>query len=370
MAFCPHCGKSAADQATKCISCGKDLTPLKPAGGGGKFKGTMLMTPGQAGAEAKPPAAQPKAPAPDQPTAQKPAAQPQPAAPSPAKKSAPFGGTMIGTGIPTPDGPKPAVTAAPQEPVAAPQKPEAPPQPAGPAAEPPQAARPSALEAGRTELAMGTPPAPQATADAMADTGPQDPTHGTPAKMLAGDPMAAGGDAAAQAPASPAKTPAAAVPDQPQKSNKTWLWVGLGCLGMMAIACVGTGVAAYMGFLNVKEGFGDLIERTTIVGALQDVEAACSAGDCKAAESAFHPKVADKLMEEAKNLSPGGLQRLMDLQATTSQNLAETSDRGVAEALQLDATQCTRLQRGAATVIGCTGATGAQIIHLSNISEL
>ena len=59
MAFCPHCGKSVAEQAVKCLSCGGELEAKgKPA----RFKGTMIMQP--AAAPAAPAAAAPAAPAP------------------------------------------------------------------------------------------------------------------------------------------------------------------------------------------------------------------------------------------------------------------------------------------------------------------
>ena len=31
MAFCPHCGKSVTDQASKCLACGKEFEPRAKA---------------------------------------------------------------------------------------------------------------------------------------------------------------------------------------------------------------------------------------------------------------------------------------------------------------------------------------------------
>jgi hypothetical protein len=100
MSFCPHCGKSVAEQAIKCVACGGEL---QPRGKGARFKGTMMMQPGQgpAGAPATPlpPAAPAPVPAIARP-APVPAQAPVPeaqrsiaAAPSKAKH------TMIGTGV-------------------------------------------------------------------------------------------------------------------------------------------------------------------------------------------------------------------------------------------------------------------------------
>ena len=95
MAFCPHCGKSVAEQAVKCLSCGGELEAKgKPA----RFKGTMIMQP--AAAPAAPAAAAPAAPVPvaAPPIVSTPApasggvAVPSKVAPSKAKH------TMIGTG--------------------------------------------------------------------------------------------------------------------------------------------------------------------------------------------------------------------------------------------------------------------------------
>src|SRR6185369_5368001 len=47
MAFCPHCGKSVTDQASKCLACGKEFEPRAK---GARFKATMMMSPGTAGA--------------------------------------------------------------------------------------------------------------------------------------------------------------------------------------------------------------------------------------------------------------------------------------------------------------------------------
>lgn len=75
MAFCPDCGKAVAEQAVKCLACGKELGGPK---GAARFKGTMMM---QAPAPAPAGTAAPSAP--------EPAAVPKPAA-------KPLKGTMIG----------------------------------------------------------------------------------------------------------------------------------------------------------------------------------------------------------------------------------------------------------------------------------
>lgn len=68
MPFCPHCGKPAGDQASKCPACGEAFGKATAAARGG-FRGTMMMTsPATAGvateagpAEGTPKAVQPAA---------------------------------------------------------------------------------------------------------------------------------------------------------------------------------------------------------------------------------------------------------------------------------------------------------------------
>lgn len=106
MAFCPNCGKPVTAEATKCVGCGKSLGERAKAGV--RFKGTMLMTPGQGpGIGLPPPAKQPSRPDGQAPTAPKPIAAPPPAAgkaPSaPHRVPGTMGRTILGTGLaPTP----------------------------------------------------------------------------------------------------------------------------------------------------------------------------------------------------------------------------------------------------------------------------
>lgn len=152
MSFCPHCGKSVAEQAVKCIACGGEL---QPRGKGARFKGTMMMQPGQAPAAPTPPA---PAAAPT-PAIAKPAPAPAPApapeaqraiapAPSKAKHTMLGAGGLGGLGLAPPPGVnmnKPTVASVP---------PGAPPPAAGPSSLPPAA-----------------PPSPPAPDPALADTG-------------------------------------------------------------------------------------------------------------------------------------------------------------------------------------------------------
>src|SRR6185436_1842345 len=79
MAFCPHCGKSVTDQASKCLACGKEFEPRAKAA---RCKGTMMMTP----AAIPTPKAAPAEPAKEPP---KPAAAPAPTPAAPAAAAAP-----------------------------------------------------------------------------------------------------------------------------------------------------------------------------------------------------------------------------------------------------------------------------------------
>ena len=181
MAFCPHCGKSVAEQAVKCLSCGGELEAKgKPA----RFKGTMIMQP--AAAPAAPAAvAAPAAPAPvaAPPSVSTPApasggvAVPSKVAPSKAKH------TMIGTGG---AGLGPAMLADFKKAQAATAA-SAPPPPAG------------SLPGAPLGAPLGTDDGPRMTDPALADTARDPAKSSMPAPAddadaeqpgLAGDPMA------------------------------------------------------------------------------------------------------------------------------------------------------------------------------------
>lgn len=251
MAFCPHCGKSVGEQATRCAECGGELEPRgKPA----RFKGTMMMSPGTAPLIQPPSAGQPRAthPAP-QPGAPAPAAAPSPAAmaatlPMPAagpiaeaaaaaaaKKPAALKATMLGTGeglgnivqklgaaqaqanapaaaaAPEPTAPAPKPAAAPTEPIAA----AATPAPAAPAAQPA--------------------PVTRKEAPALEDDSK---------RFLVGDPMAPSGTPASK----PQRTMSRLSQDIPRDRSATWIVVGI--IGVCVIAALGYIAARLLGLAN------------------------------------------------------------------------------------------------------------------------
>jgi hypothetical protein len=234
MAFCPECGKPATAEATKCAHCGHDLAgseKAKPAGSA-RFKGTMIMAPA--------PQTAPSAQA-------APAAQPAPAAaPAPAPTPAP---------APASVSPKPGLKAtmiAANVPAAAP--PAAPPardgaeeqrkQMAFAATAPQQAA--FVMPA---QPAPGSPSAPHAatapTSNRPAADAPDPASSDEHTKYLPGDPMAPTHEAARPHHAQRHTGAGADVP----KSN-TWLWVGLGCLGMIVIGGIGIAIAVRLGLMH------------------------------------------------------------------------------------------------------------------------
>jgi hypothetical protein len=150
MSFCPHCGKSVAEQAIKCLSCGGDL---EGRGKAARFKGTMIMQPNAAAPIAPAPAPEPApAPAPA-PVAASPVAS-QAATPGPSKVAK---HTMLGTGGP---GLSPALLAGLQK--AGIAAPAAPPPPAGPASvapAPPQPGDPALASTGPSAPAISAPAA-------------------------------------------------------------------------------------------------------------------------------------------------------------------------------------------------------------------
>jgi len=241
MAFCPHCGKSVGEQATRCAECGGELESRgKPA----RFKGTMMMSPGTAPLIQPPNAGQPRTTQPaSQPVTPPPGAAPAPS-PSPiaatlpmptagpiaeaaaaaAKNPAALKATMLGTGEglgnivqklaqpqPQPRSPEPA---APDPHVVAPAAPAAP----APAA------------------------APQPAAVTRREAPPQEDDS---KRFLVGDPMA------------PTGTPALGKPqrgssrfsqDIPKDRSATFIVVGI--IGVCVIAALGYIAAKLMGVAN------------------------------------------------------------------------------------------------------------------------
>lgn len=207
MAFCPHCGKSATDQAVKCIGCGKELEPLQKKSGG-KFKGTMMMA--APGADLKAPAAPAPAPAPAPVAAPAPAPEPEPAAAAaPAAKKASIGGaTMIGTGLPL----------------------------GGMVGQPQAAALAAPAPSGASPAPTPVPPADDGAASAPPEAdGDQ--------QMLAGDPMSDSGPTSLEPSIARAKKPSIA----PAGNTVMWVMVGFG--GMLLIGAVGYGAAVFLGLL-------------------------------------------------------------------------------------------------------------------------
>ncbi|MDD9942554.1 MAG: hypothetical protein OXU20_16055, partial [Myxococcales bacterium] len=77
MAYCPHCGKPAGNEATKCIACGKPLQ--NPAAGRGGFKGTLMIGASPAGSPGNPPSTGEGTPGSPPAVTPKPASTPPPA---------------------------------------------------------------------------------------------------------------------------------------------------------------------------------------------------------------------------------------------------------------------------------------------------
>lgn len=286
MAFCPECGKPAADQATKCASCGKELSRRRVRA---SRKGTMMMTPGVA-AKAASQLAPPAAPVAGAAPAPAPAGSAPPAPPAPiggAPAPAPVGGagparqtsklkhTMVGTGMPVPSPAAPAAVSAPPAASAAP--PAAPPE-----ATPEEEAPPNAPAAGRKNMAfadtaLGIAPAPaiapaptgaaaagegQASggvqSSAEPDVGAAAPTPETPpapveaisdddaGRFLAGDPMAPPRTASPQL----ASRQRAFPTPLPGRASRPVILIVVAILGVLIIAGIGIAVGASMGLID------------------------------------------------------------------------------------------------------------------------
>ncbi len=223
MAFCPHCGKSVAEQASKCAECSGEL---EPRGKGVRFKGTMMMSPGTAPLIQPPGAAKPAA-APVAPMA---ATAPMPAAVMPAassaadsqsaggKKPAALKATMLGTGEGGLGDVLQALKAA--APAAAPPAP-------APAAQAPAPAR--AVESAVSQADAPLRREPLAEDDSK--------------RFLVGDPMA---------PTHATKPAARAMSRFSQEipKERTGMWIGIGLIGVAVIAVFGYLAARMMGLTN------------------------------------------------------------------------------------------------------------------------
>jgi hypothetical protein len=236
MAFCPHCGKSVTDQASKCLACGEEFEPRAKAA---RFKGTMMMSPGAAGVLPLKPAA----PAPStEPTATPPAAaiappaaQPAPRAPTPAPSKV-GKHTMLGTGG---AGLAPPIGRPSAQQAAMPKAP--PPAAAKPAAAPPPPAASAAAEDDMA-LAATTRQRSEPSGDAATDDAGGEDSQ----RFLVGDPMAPSPQAAGRSGRRSAQDPT--IPGLNAPSAGKLLAIAIG--GMLGIAIVGYATARYMGLLN------------------------------------------------------------------------------------------------------------------------
>jgi hypothetical protein len=256
MAFCPHCGKSVTDQASKCLSCGKEFEPRAKAA---RFKGTMMMQPAGGAAPAAPAAPKPAPPAAAAPVAAKaeatPAAAPAAAAAARAAAAAPSKvskATMLGTGgaglaPPAARASVEALTAALGRPPssmgmqaaqAAPAA--APPPPAAKVTDPDLALAQTARL--RTEPSLPQPPAHAPAPEAAQQAAP--PPRDDSQRFLIGDPMA-------PTPPTPQREGRARgrlVLDRTNEPSSGVL-IGVGVAGMVVIAAVGYFTAHYLGLL-------------------------------------------------------------------------------------------------------------------------
>lgn len=254
MAFCPHCGKSVTEQATKCAACGGEL---EQRGKGVRFKGTMMMSPGTAPliqppnagqrntAPAQQPVATPAAPPPSASTPPSPTAATMPmpavgpiadaaAAAMAGKKPAALKATMLGTGEAGLEGIAKNLQAQAQAARAA----AAATAPAGPPPEKP-AAMPAAA-------------APQPAATTRREVEAEDDSK----RFLVGDPMGPKGGESPAAPQAAKPQRAAPAPrfsdempaELPKDRSATFIIVGI--VGVCVIAAIGYIAAKLMGLTN------------------------------------------------------------------------------------------------------------------------
>jgi hypothetical protein len=239
MAFCPHCGKSVTEQASKCLACGQEFEPRAKAA---RFKGTMMMQPGaasaaQAAGAAKPaPAAKPVEPA--KPAAAAGAAPMRAPTPAPSKVGK---GTMLGTGgagLAPPPGRPSAQSAQPA--VAKP-----PPAAGVPArATAPGAAPPPKAKAPEPDLALAQTARMQTEPELDTPSGPPGPEDSQ--RFLVGDPMAPAATTSTGKMRTASRSFRLETTDQP----KTGTLITIGVAGMLLIAGVGYATAKYLGLLN------------------------------------------------------------------------------------------------------------------------
>lgn len=240
MAFCPHCGKSVTDQASKCLACGQEFEPRAK---GARFKGTMMMSPGAAGplpGRPATPAAGTEQPAAAAPPAPAPVAPPAPAPRAPTAAPSKVGKhTMLGTGgaglappVARPSAQQGALPKAPP-PAAAPAPIAAP----APAARVPSSAGDPALadtERKPTELSVAS-VEPTEREDSQ--------------RFLAGDPMAPPGSAQTGGrSARRSSTEEPVIPGVNAPGAGKLIGVAIG--GIVMIALVGYLAARFMGLLN------------------------------------------------------------------------------------------------------------------------
>jgi hypothetical protein len=248
MAFCPHCGKSVGDQATRCAECGGELEPRgKPA----RFKGTMMMSPGTAPLIQPPnagqprttqPASQPGAPAPAPaaltPSAAIAATLPMPAAgpiaeaaaAAAAKKPAALKATMLGTGEGL-GGIAQKLGAQPKAEVPARPEPQAAPLAAAPAAPAAPAPQPQPAAVTRREA----PPQEEDDDSRLDDS----------KRFLVGDPMAPSGTSSSGG--KPQRGSRLST-DIPRDRSATFIVVGI--IGVCVIAAIGYAAARLLGIAN------------------------------------------------------------------------------------------------------------------------
>jgi len=165
--------------------------------------------------------------------------------------------------------------------------------------------------------------------------------------------------------------------DTPQPPTQNiGLWVGLGCLGVLALSCclLTFWVQSYGWRLILEQDDETKIwaSRLILVGALEGTRKTCADGVISEDTLPwFHPDMPSDARNRACSLDEAALQALSSPETASVTPLTQTDRLDLAVRLGMDATLCFQHATGDTRAIGCFDANGGpgtipyQIIELT-----
>ena len=169
--------------------------------------------------------------------------------------------------------------------------------------------------------------------------------------------------------------PPAGPPPGSGSNAKLWIGIGVGCLLLGILGCVGGWFYCKMKAEEAVEGMGAELTRISLTFTLSGVKLSCTSDPSGAGtNNYFHPQVAGQYGAAACQVSDQTIDAF-GRSCTTGQrpcsdalSAVGSADESRVTGLGLDATQCYVYTSGTAKIVGCALDTGFKLVHVEGLS--